>query len=170
MVAILLPQPDEAAGEPGPAQGQPVPLGRRATHTTHTTHTTRPRPVDLASVEPVPLRSVPRALPDRPTRIRRRRLLALLMAVALIGGAATAGRALLDAATAVEPSSPQPVEVPAQPPAVGQTYVVKPGDTLWSIAVAIAPDTDPRPVVDALREANGGPDLQVGERLVIRLD
>jgi hypothetical protein len=163
MVAILLPQPDEPAGEPGPAQGQPVPLGRRATHTT------RPRPVDLASVEPLPLRSVPRALPDRPTRIRRRRLLALLMAIALIGAAA-AGRALLDAATAVEPSSPQPVEVPAQPPAVGQTYVVKPGDTLWSIAAAIAPDADPRPVVDALREANGGPDLQVGERLIIRLD
>ena len=164
MVAILLPQPDEPDGEPGPAQGRPVPSGRRATHTT------RPRPVDLASVESLPLRSVPRALPDRPTRIRRRRLLALLMAVAMIGAAATAGRALLDAATSVEPSSPQPVEVPAQPPAVGQTYVVKPGDTLWSIAAVIAPDADPRPVVDALRNANGGPDLQVGERLIIRLD
>jgi Tfp pilus assembly protein FimV len=53
---------------------------------------------------------------------------------------------------------------------VGQTYVVRPGDTLWSIAAAIAPDSDPRPVVDALRDANGGPNLQVGERLVIRLD
>lgn len=164
MVAILLPQPDEPAGEPGPAQGQPVPLGRRATHTT------RPRPVDLASVEPFPLRSVPRALPDRSTRIRRRRLLALLMAVALIAAAATAGRALLDAATSVGPSSPRPVDAPASSPPVGQTYVVKPGDTLWSIAAAIAPDADPRPVVDALREANGGPDLQVGERLIIRLD
>jgi hypothetical protein len=164
MVAILLPQPDEPDGEPGPAQGRPVPLGRRATHTT------RPRPVDLASVESLPLGSVRRALPDRPTRIRRRRLLALLMAVAIIGAAATAGRALLDAAISVEPSSPQPVELPAQPPAVGQTYVVKPGDTLWSIAAVIAPDADPRPVVDALRNANGGPDLQVGERLIIRLD
>jgi Tfp pilus assembly protein FimV len=48
--------------------------------------------------------------------------------------------------------------------------VVKPGDTLWSIAAAIAPDSDPRPVVDALREQNGGPDLQAGERLTIRTD
>jgi nucleoid-associated protein YgaU len=164
MVAILLPQPDEPADEPGRAQDQPVPLVRRATHTTPR------RPVDLASVESLPLRSMPRALPDRPTRIRRRRLAALLVVVALIGAAATAGRALLDAATAVGPSPPQPVDAPASSPPVGQTYVVRPGDTLWSIAAAIAPGSDPRPVVDALRDANGGPDLQVGERLVIRLD
>jgi Tfp pilus assembly protein FimV len=92
------------------------------------------------------------------------------MAVALIGAAATAGRALLDAATSVDPSSPQPVDPPGLSQPVGQTYVVRPGDTLWSIAAAIAPDSDPRPVVDALRDANGGPNLQVGARLVIRLD
>jgi Tfp pilus assembly protein FimV len=91
-------------------------------------------------------------------------------AVALVGAIATAGRALLDAAVTVEPSSPEPVDVPARQPTVGQTYVVKPGDTLWSIAAAIAPDSDPRPVVDTLREQNGGPDLQVGERLTIRTD
>jgi hypothetical protein len=34
----------------------------------------------------------------------------------------------------------------------------------------VAPDEDPRVVVDALRAANGGPDLEVGERLVIDLD
>ena len=163
MVAILLLQPDEPVREPSRAPGQPVPLRRRATHT-------RPRPADLASVEPIPPRTVPRSLPDRPTRIRRRRLVTLLMAVALIGAAATAGRALLDAATSVDPSSPQPVDPPGLSQAVGQTYVVRPGDTLWSIAAAIAPDSDPRPVVDALRDANGGPNLQVGERLVIRLD
>jgi hypothetical protein len=163
MVAILLPQPDEQAREPSPAPGQPVPLRPRAAHT-------RARPADLAGVAPIPRRSVPRSLPDRPTRIRRRRLVALLVAVALIGAAATAGRALLDVATSVEPSSPQSVDPPALSSPVGQTYVVRPGDTLWSIATAIAPDSDPRRVVDALRDANGGPDLQVGERLVIRLD
>jgi hypothetical protein len=41
---------------------------------------------------------------------------------------------------------------------------------LWSIAAAIAPDSDPRPVVDALRAANGGPNLQVGQRLIISTD
>jgi hypothetical protein len=162
MVAILLPQPGEPASEPRPAPRRPV-ARRRATNA-------YPGPVDLSSVEPVPLRSVPRALPDRPTRIRRRRLVALLMAVVLFAAAATAGRALLGAATSVEPSSPQPVDAPASSPR-GETYVVRPGDTLWSIAAAVAPDSDPRPVVDALRDANGGgPELQVGERLVIRLD
>jgi nucleoid-associated protein YgaU len=160
MVAILLPQPDEPAREPRPSR--PVPSRRRATDT-------HPRPVDLAAVEPVPLRSVPRALPARPTRIRRRRLAALLMAVALFAAAATAGRALLGAAMSVEPSSPRPVDAPVSSQS-GQTYVVRPGDTLWSIAAAIAPDSDPRPVVDALRDANGGPELRVGERIVVRLD
>jgi LysM domain len=161
MVAILVPQPDETTGDP--ALDLPVPTRRRVTRT-------HPRPGDLVSVEPLHPRSLRRALPDRRTRIRRRRLVALLIAVALVGAIATAGRALLDAAVTVEPSSPEPVDVPARQPTVGQTYVVKPGDTLWSIAAAIAPDSDPRPVVDALRDANGGPDLQVGERLTIRTD
>ena len=159
MVAILVPQPDETTGDP--ALGLPAQERRRAARS-------HPRPVDLVGVEPLGAQSLRRALPDRPTRIRRRRLVALLIAVALVGALATAGRALLGAAATIEPSSPQPVDAPARPPTVGQTYVVKPGDTLWSIAAAIAPDSDPRPVVDALREQNGGPDLQAGERLTIR--
>src|SRR5262245_32217466 len=162
MVAILVPQTDEPARESRPASGRPIRSHRRATNT-------YPHPVDLATVEPVPLPSVPRALPDRSTRIRRRRLVALLVAVGLFAAAATAGRALLGAAISVEPSSPQPVDAPASSPP-GEAYVVRPGDTLWSIAATIAPDSDPRPVVDALRDANGGPELQVGERLVVRLD
>jgi Tfp pilus assembly protein FimV len=37
-----------------------------------------------------------------------------------------------------------------------RTYVVRPGDTLWSIAAAVSPDRDPREVIhdlDALNEA-----------------
>jgi Tfp pilus assembly protein FimV len=37
-----------------------------------------------------------------------------------------------------------------------RTYVVRPGDSLWSIAGAVAPDRDPREVIhdlDALNEA-----------------
>jgi Tfp pilus assembly protein FimV len=44
-------------------------------------------------------------------------------------------------------------------PAPRVSYVVEPGDTLWTIARRVAPDSDPRPVVDALVEAN---DLQAG--------
>jgi Tfp pilus assembly protein FimV len=163
MVAILVLQPHETAGEPDPAPGTQVALGRRGA-------VSRPQPVDLARVEPLHFRSAARTLPDRPTRVRRRRLAALLLTLALIGAIATAGRALISAASSVEPSSPQPVEATLLSPAVGETYVVKPGDTLWSIASAIAPNSDPRPVVDALRAANGGPDIQVGQRLTIRTD
>jgi nucleoid-associated protein YgaU len=35
-----------------------------------------------------------------------------------------------------------------------RTYVVRPGDTLWSIATELAPETDPRVVVHALASAN----------------
>ena len=163
MVAILVLQPEETAGEPDPAPGTQVALGGRAA-------VSGPQPVDVARVEPLRPGSAAKALPDRPTRVRRRRLVALLLTLALIGAIATAGRALVGAASSLEPSSPQPVEVPFLSPGVGETYVVKPGDTLWSIASAIAPDSDPRPVVDALRAANGGPDIQVGQRLMIRTD
>jgi Tfp pilus assembly protein FimV len=53
-------------------------------------------------------------------------------------------------------------------PAPRVHYVVQPGDTLWSIARQVAPDRDPRPVVDALVEANdlrGG--LQAGQELSV---
>jgi LysM repeat protein len=36
-----------------------------------------------------------------------------------------------------------------------RTYVVRSGDTLWSIAARFAPSTDPRIVVDAIAAANG---------------
>ena len=39
---------------------------------------------------------------------------------------------------------------------VGQrTYVVRQGDTLWAIASRIAPTGDPRPVIQAIQDANG---------------
>ena len=47
--------------------------------------------------------------------------------------------------------------------------VVQPGDTVWSIAAALAEGDDVRPVVDAIVEANGGADLVAGQRLELRL-
>lgn len=35
------------------------------------------------------------------------------------------------------------------------TVVVQPGDTLWSIARSVAPDEDPRAVIDAIVDRNG---------------
>lgn len=48
--------------------------------------------------------------------------------------------------------------------------VVRPGDTLWGIARAlVGPEGDPRPTVDAIREANhlGSRALPAGTRLVL---
>jgi Tfp pilus assembly protein FimV len=39
-------------------------------------------------------------------------------------------------------------------PVARSRYVVQPGDTVWSIAVEIAPSEDPRPLVDAISSAN----------------
>jgi len=41
--------------------------------------------------------------------------------------------------------------------------VVRPGDSLWSVASRLAPGSDPRPVVDALSQARDGAPLVPGE-------
>ncbi len=75
------------------------------------------------------------------TRVRRRRLVALCVTMGLAG--VLSG----PVANAVGVGAPE-----AQ---ASRTYVVRPGDTLWSIATRLAPATDPRIVVDAITSANG---------------
>lgn len=105
-------------------------------------------------------------LPDRATRVRRRRLVVLVGLVVLTVALVAGVRAL--ASLSAVPGSPAPTAVDGgTAPVAGHTYVVQPGDTLWSIARRVAPDRDPRPVVDALRRANGSPDLQVDTVLAI---
>jgi hypothetical protein len=45
------------------------------------------------------------------------------------------------------------------------TVTVEPGDSLWSIAEQLAPEADPRAVVDALVEARGTTVVVPGETL-----
>lgn len=54
-------------------------------------------------------------------------------------------------------------------PVANREYVVRPGDTLWSIAAEGAAGADPRPRVDAIREANGvnPEDLVPGQTLLL---
>lgn len=52
-------------------------------------------------------------------------------------------------------------------PIAADTYVVRPGDTLWSIAERLDPGGDPRPVVDSLRSRAGGAALEAGQRIDI---
>lgn len=54
-----------------------------------------------------------------------------------------------------------------------RVYVVRPGDTLWSIALRIGgPASDPRPLVDRLTALNEVRDAQItpGERLLLPAD
>ena len=76
------------------------------------------------------------------TRVRHGRIVAVLLA-ATVGGVWAGSTA----AAFGEGSEPVPISI--------RRYVVRPGDTLWSIAGRVDPSSDPRPVVDAIMRANG---------------
>ena len=90
------------------------------------------------------------------TRVRRRRT-AVLAAGAVLAGfwVGPVGHALGGAGGPVPISS--------------QRYVVRGGDTLWSIAHRVVPEEDPRPVVDAIADANDVEpgDIRPGQILVV---
>jgi len=75
------------------------------------------------------------------TRVRRRRLtLTVSLALVAVAWAGPAVRAL---------------GAPEQPARIGRSsYVVREGDTLWTIAQKLAPGSDPRPIVDLLSTSN----------------
>jgi hypothetical protein len=101
-----------------------------------------------------PLRG-PRPVPARRVFLVRRLVVAALAAVLVVLLAQGAGSVLASGAALV--SSP--------PAASGEVYRVRPGDTLWSVAGALAPGMDTRVAVDELSALNGGTALEVGEEL-----
>ena len=107
-----------------------------------------------------------------PTTYRRRRMAALLVSVGLVVVAAQAGVALGGSSLAASERRPtsQPGIAPGAPEAVTaglREVVVRPGDTLWAIAVRISPDEDPRPLVDELMATRDGAPLEPGEVIVV---
>jgi LysM repeat protein len=94
-----------------------------------------------------------------PTVIRRRRIVVagVLLAV-IVMAALVVGRV-----STVLGGTPA---VPGHRPGA-TSYVVQPGDTLWSIARSLQPDGDVRPLVRGLRDANGGSALAVGQVLAL---
>ena len=111
-----------------------------------------PRPRLVAVPHPAP--RVRPAARVSPATFRRRRLGALVGAVAVVFLAGRAGATLGGGSLAASERAP----------AVSR-YVVAPGDTLWSAAHHLAPTADPREVIDALERVRGTGPLRPGEVL-----
>lgn len=98
----------------------------------------------------------------RLTRRGRRVLagLAALPAVAALGAAIVSGGGAL---ASLEESAPA---------GTFDTVTVMPGESLWSIAESIAPQADPRDVIDDIVRLNalGGAQLQAGQTISIPLE
>lgn len=90
-----------------------------------------------------------------PATFRRRRLAVLLGVVAVVFMVGRAGAAL-----GGEPS----LATPGRAPSVTR-YVVQSGDTLWSVAHRLSPQSDPREVIDTLTKVRGDGPLMPGEEL-----
>lgn len=141
-----------------------------------------PRDLVAAIYGPRPLDERSRRRPLPSSVYWRRRIVVLVV----VAGAFLAGGKALEAlgggplAAAEVRSSPSSAvaEHPAPPanrtsgavrlvttPVRRSTYVVQPGDTLWTIARSLQPEGDVRPLVDDLAAARDGRPLQPGERI-----
>lgn len=95
----------------------------------------------------------------------RRRLVALVLMVTCVVAVAVGAQAALRPLVASPGGGASAAPGVTQP---ARGHVVQPGETLWSIAAAVAPDgSDVRATVDELAGLNGGPVLTVGQRLVL---
>ena len=111
-------------------------------------------------VQPALVQPIEAAAPRTRLRITRRgrAVLATVIALPLVLGTAAA---VLNGGGAVATDTASTAEF---------SYVeVEAGDSLWSLAETIAPQSDPREVISAIVRLNGLPsaDVQPGERLAI---
>ena len=127
-----------------------------------------PAPEPGAAVQPHSHPVVRRAAHrPSPAVLRRRRVVAVIVLATLLLGCWLGLQAALGRigggplATTGAAAGPGMIQVGAT------EYVVRPGDTLWTIAAAMAPGRDERPVVDRLVHELGGVSIYPGE--VIRL-
>lgn len=109
----------------------------------------------------VPARLVPVARTERPAStqvyVRRRVLVMLVLIAVVVALVAGAGTVLANREGA-------PASASAVRPAI--SYLVQPGDTLWSIAQAVRGSATAA-YVDTLVVVNGGAGLQVGQVITL---
>jgi nucleoid-associated protein YgaU len=119
------------------------------------------------TVLPAPRRPDATARRDR-ALYRRRRLLAAGLLLLLVAAASVLAQ-LIQAGIGGGPLTT--TDAAAAPVAIvraGATqYVVRPGDTLWSIAARLQPGRDERPLVDEMARQVGGAFLYPGEVIAV---
>lgn len=123
-----------------------------------------PAPARPTAVPSVRSGVLPKRSPSAPSRevFRRRRIVACGVAGVVLLGMFFGLHALLGRlgggplASFGSPAAAQPAP---------RVWVVRPGDTLWSIALASGGQGDIRPLVDRLSAEVGGRPLQPGERI-----
>lgn len=87
---------------------------------------------------------------------RRRRLVVLLVGLALLVGSIQAVARVASASASA-----------GSTPAVPVVLVAQPGDSYWSLANQVHEGGDLRSTVDTLVAANGGHDLRAGDRITL---
>jgi hypothetical protein len=125
-----------------------------------------PAPEPGAAVQPHSHPVVRRAAHrPSPAVLRRRRVVAVIVLATLLLGCWLGLQAALGRigggplATTGAPGGLQP--------AAGRVWIVRPGDTLWSIAEAADPGSDVRPLVDRLAATLGSTELYPGEAVAL---
>jgi hypothetical protein len=93
-------------------------------------------------------------------------LLAAASGAVVIGAGTVMERALVGAAP-LRPGLRERASGQLGKDGCGQLYVVRPGDTIWSVAVRYDQGGDPRPLMDQLEGEIGGGVLQPGEQLIV---
>ena len=170
-----------AATAPSPRSVRATQLNRSAISRTRI-DTTRVHAHPADRVYELPLYAAPRR--TEPAVFVRRQVMVLLVAAVVLGALSFGLRSAVGALTSAPASGGEGVAASNAPGAGSEvaagvaratavndvrvtTYVVQPGDTLWTIARALQPTGDPAAVVQALAKANGGSDLDTGDVLVI---
>jgi nucleoid-associated protein YgaU len=124
----------------------------------------RPRPyLHLVTDEP---RVAPRRRPTA-ADYRRRRVVAAGLVLLLLLFAALAVRSALGRIGGGPLAITGAAGASGGVPVAERAWVVRPGDTLWTIALAVDPHGDVRPLVDRLSAQVGGQPLYPGESIRI---
>lgn len=101
---------------------------------------------------------------QQPPQHRSHALARTLLAMLLVGVWLVGAGVIGGTAPASSPGTSGVKSLHAVPVAAA-SYVVQPGDTLWSVARRLRPEGDIRPLIDHLGRQTGGSPLRAGQRI-----